>query len=233
LKIVATREAPEEIPKAAPVETSLKLVSTGNKYYHTLMGELIILLALIIIYLTSFVSRNRRVKKRVKQNIRSRSVLVMFSVLLSTVCMIITIGSVYSERFFLTIGCIGLLDKEVFTYCGFDLFFASTVFGWIVSGQLKDSWRVGVIDDQKTKLVKTGVYAYIRNPYFLSYFLMFFALFLIRPSLVFAVISTITALIFNLMVLKEEAYLTTTHGNDYLDYKKVTGRYLPKLFKAV
>jgi protein-S-isoprenylcysteine O-methyltransferase Ste14 len=89
-----------------------------------------------------------------------------------------------------------------------------------------------VIDDQKTKLVKTGVYAYIRNPYFLSYHLMFLALFLIRPSLMFAVVSTITALMFHLMVLKEETYLAAIHGNDYLDYKKATGRYLPRLTKA-
>jgi protein-S-isoprenylcysteine O-methyltransferase Ste14 len=156
----------------------------------------------------------------------------MFSILLSAACFIITIGSVCSQRFFLKMENIASLDHKVFTYCGFALFFASIVYGWIVSGQLKDSWRVGVIDNQKTKLIKTGVYAYIRNPYFLSYYVMFLGLFLVRPSLVFAALAIITTSFFHLMVLREEAYLASVHGNEYLDYKKATGRYLPKLFKT-
>ena len=49
----------------------------------------------------------------------------------------------------------------------------------IVSGasliNLKDSRGVGVVEDQKTELVTIGIYRFSRNPYFLSYTLMFAA----------------------------------------------------------
>jgi protein-S-isoprenylcysteine O-methyltransferase Ste14 len=61
---------------------------------------------------------------------------------------------------------------------------------------------------------------------------MFLGLFLVRSSLAFAVLGIITVLFFHLMVLKEENYLAGVHGNEYLDYKRTTGRYLPRLYKT-
>jgi protein-S-isoprenylcysteine O-methyltransferase Ste14 len=40
---------------------------------------------------------------------------------------------------------------------------------------LRDSWRVGVMEDQQTDLIKGGIYSFSRNPYFLSYLIMFVA----------------------------------------------------------
>ena len=46
----------------------------------------------------------------------------------------------------------------------------------VVSGasltNLKDSWRVGVLEDQKTGLVTTGICRFTRNPYVVSYILI-------------------------------------------------------------
>ena len=103
--------------------------------------------------------------------------------------------------------------------------------GWFISAQLKESWRVGVHEDHKTELIQNGIYANIRNPYFLSYFIMFFSLFLVRPSIVMAVLVIASITAFHKMVLKEEAFLTNIHGKEYEKYKNKTGRYIPRFVK--
>jgi protein-S-isoprenylcysteine O-methyltransferase Ste14 len=40
---------------------------------------------------------------------------------------------------------------------------------------LGKSWRVGVIEEQETELIEEGIYRYSRNPYFMSYLLLFAA----------------------------------------------------------
>ena len=107
------------------------------------------------------------------------------------------------------------------------LFGVSIILGAVFSAQLKDSWRVGVYEDQKTTLIKDGVYAHIRNPYFLSYFIMFFSMLCIRPSLLLLVLILAAVSIFHKMVRKEERYLLGVHGSEYEEYKIKTGRYLP------
>ena len=86
-------------------------------------------------------------------------------------------------------------------------------------------------ENQKTELIQDGVYAHIRNPYFLSYFIMFLGLFLIRPSIVMMGLVLISILNFHLMVLKEEVHLSRIHGKVYEIYREQTGRYFPRLKK--
>ncbi|MBW2675876.1 MAG: isoprenylcysteine carboxylmethyltransferase family protein [Deltaproteobacteria bacterium] len=86
-------------------------------------------------------------------------------------------------------------------------------------------------EDQKTELIQDGVYAYVRNPYFLSYYILFFGLFLVRPSLVILLLVGVTVFTFHKMILKEEAYLLAIHGSAYRGYKTKTGRYLPRFKK--
>jgi len=124
---------------------------------------------------------------------------------------------------------LGIIRHTITTYIGFILFSISIIMGWIISGQLKDSWRVGVPREQKTPLVRTGLYAFVRNPYFLTYYVMFLAMFLIRPSLALLLCTGLTGLIFHGMVLSEEKHLSEIHGRDYEVYRLQTGRYWPKL----
>ena len=102
--------------------------------------------------------------------------------------------------------------------------------GWFVSAHLKESWRVGIHEDQKTELIIDGIYRYVRNPYFISYFVMFFSLFLVRPSIIILVLIAITITIFHRMVKNEERHLLELHGEKYMNYKETTGRYLPHFY---
>ena len=189
------------------------------------MIEKILVLILPLIFLGFFFSRNLIVKVRAGEPIRSQDRLVTSSIILSAACILLTILSVYSESVYRFTGIISFMRLPLISYLGLALFGASIILGAIFSAQLKDSWRVGVHEDQKTTLIKDGVYAHIRNPYFI----LFYSLFCIRPGLLLLVLILAAVAVFHKMVLKEEHYLSGVHGAEYEAYKKKTGRYFPRL----
>jgi protein-S-isoprenylcysteine O-methyltransferase Ste14 len=193
------------------------------------MVEKIAIVALTALFLGLFFSRNLLVQRRTRQSIRTRDRLVITSITLSTACFVVTILSVYSGQWYHHMGAINFLRQPFVVYTGLVIFAASIVGVWVVSGQLRDSWRVGVPHNQKTELIQDGIYASIRNPYYLFYFIMFFGLFLVRPSLVLFVLILVIIAVFHRMVLKEEAYLYKRHGKAYEAYKNMAGRYIPRM----
>jgi protein-S-isoprenylcysteine O-methyltransferase Ste14 len=194
------------------------------------MIERILLLTLTILFLTVFFTRNHIVKRRTGQSIRTRDWLVVASIVLSVLCFFVAISST-SDRFYHLMGTISFLRTSLIAFAGIVLFGISIILAWIISAQLKDSWRVGVHEDQKTSLIKDGIYAYVRNPYFISYYIMYFSLFLIRPSIILMILVFATVALFHRMVLKEEMHLYSMHGKEYEKYKKQTGRYFPMICK--
>jgi len=90
---------------------------------------------------------------------------------------------------------------------------------------LKESWRVGVIESQKTELITSGIYSLTRNPYFLSYLLFFAGYIFILQNLFLLIFAILGFLSIHKMILKEEKYLRSMHGDQYLVYKKKVPRY--------
>lgn len=107
--------------------------------------------------------------------------------------------------------CVGMLG---------DLIFLIAVLG------MKDSWRAGIPDGDKTELVTGGIYRYSRNPAFLSFDLMYLGILLMYANLSTAAFTLFAALILHLQILQEEKYLAETFGEEYLAYKKRVLRYL-------
>jgi protein-S-isoprenylcysteine O-methyltransferase Ste14 len=194
------------------------------------MVEKIVIVVLTALFFSLFFLRNLLVERRTGQSIRTRDRLVVITIVLSTACFVITILSTYSQQWHHRMGAIDFLRHPFVAYGGLALFALSIVGAWIFSAQLKDSWRVGVSDDQRTELIQDGIYAYCRNPYYLCYYLMFFGLFLVRPSLVLFVLVLADIAIFHRMVLKEEDHLHNKHGKAYEAYKKRAGRYIPRMW---
>ncbi|NLU25054.1 MAG: isoprenylcysteine carboxylmethyltransferase family protein [Clostridiales bacterium] len=91
---------------------------------------------------------------------------------------------------------------------------------------MKDSWRAGIPEKDKTQFVSSGIYAFSRNPAFLGFDFMYIGvglLFCNPLSIGFTAFAVITL---HLQILQEEAYLTQTFGEIYLNYKKRVFRYL-------
>lgn len=91
---------------------------------------------------------------------------------------------------------------------------------------LRDSWRVGVPEDQQTDLIQGGIYRFSRNPYFLSYLIMFAAYTVLLQSIILLALSLIGFALIHAMVLKEEEHLTSLYGQEYRQYQQRVPRYM-------
>ena len=91
---------------------------------------------------------------------------------------------------------------------------------------MKDSWRAGIPDKDRTKLVTTGIYRYSRNPAFLGFDFMYVGLLLMYFNLSMLVVSAFAIIMLHLQILQEERYLTENYGESSREYRKHVFRYL-------
>ena len=182
-------------------------------------------LAIIVIYLLAFFIRNLRTYFTVKTSIRGRSLKLSISILLSSSIYVITLVQLLFPATQSLFGKIMVLQIPFLLQTGYGLILLALVVGLAALYEMKNSWRVGIKIDQKTDLVTTGIYSLSRNPYFLSYNMLFMGLFLIYPSVVLLLLNICLAVTFHQMILEEEAYLEEVQGESYLVYKKNAGRY--------
>lgn len=90
---------------------------------------------------------------------------------------------------------------------------------------MKDSWRAGIPDDSKTTIITHGIYRISRNPAFLGFDLMYIGILLAFGNVVQLIFVTLAIILLHLQILEEEKFLPTVFGDDYVQYKKKTGRY--------
>lgn len=91
---------------------------------------------------------------------------------------------------------------------------------------MKDSWRAGIPDSDRTELVTDGIYRYSRNPAFLGFDLMYIGVFLMYCNLLTGMFTVFAIVMLHLQILQEERYLTAAFGAVYLDYRHQVLRYL-------
>lgn len=90
---------------------------------------------------------------------------------------------------------------------------------------MKDSWRAGIPDKDKTPLVTTGIYQYSRNPAFLGFDFMYAGVLLLYGNFLTLVFSIFAMTMLHMQILQEEKYLAKICGEPYLAYKKQVFRY--------
>jgi protein-S-isoprenylcysteine O-methyltransferase Ste14 len=94
------------------------------------------------------------------------------------------------------------------------------------------SWRIGVDEAERTELVTTGLFAWVRNPIFTFMALTGLGLAAMTPNLVSLSGVVVLAVALQLQVrVVEEPYLRVAHGAAYTAYAAATGRFLPGLGK--
>ncbi|WP_176749539.1 methyltransferase family protein [Mycolicibacterium grossiae] len=92
------------------------------------------------------------------------------------------------------------------------------------------SWRIGVDESERTALVTTGPFRWVRNPIFTAVLVTVLGLALMVPNLV-ALIGWVLAFtgIQTQVRLIEEPHLHRVHGEPYDRYTATVGRFLPGL----
>ncbi len=92
---------------------------------------------------------------------------------------------------------------------------------------MRDSWRAGVAENDKTELVTDGIYQYSRNPAFLGFDLVYIGILLMFYNTVLFEITLLVILLLHLQIVNvEEDFLIATFGQEYVDYRKKVRRYL-------
>jgi len=91
-----------------------------------------------------------------------------------------------------------------------------------------DSWRIGVDAAERTTLVVSGPFRFVRNPIFTGMGIATLGLALLVPNAL-----SLTALVVLVLALEvhvhlvEEPHLMRQHGDSYRRYASATGRFLP------
>lgn len=176
-----------------------------------------------LIFQGMFIIKNIFLRKKIGQQIRGKNIEATLSILyfagfIGAALIISTISH--------PVGEILLLDETYSMLAGPTLLFINLIISAASLINLKDSWRVGVLEDQKTELITSGIYRFTRNPYFVSYFLMFAAYTILLQNLILLFLSLLGFIFVHKMIKKEEDYLSSIHGNAYTDYKTKVARYI-------
>ncbi len=90
---------------------------------------------------------------------------------------------------------------------------------------MKDSWRAGIPDKDKTKLVTNGIYKVSRNPAFLGFDLQYIGMLLIYFNPLTAAFTVFAIVMLHLQILQEERYLIEAFGEEYKAYRRRVFRY--------
>ena len=96
--------------------------------------------------------------------------------------------------------------------------------------ELADNWSPFLEIKEKQKLIKTGIYQYIRHPMYLSMWI--FALFqgFVLSNIFIEIFGIITwSNLYFIRISNEEKMMIDTFGNEYIKYIENTGRIFPKL----
>jgi protein-S-isoprenylcysteine O-methyltransferase Ste14 len=110
--------------------------------------------------------------------------------------------------------------------------FIAFVLTWICWQNMGKSWRMGIDPKEKTQLVLSGPFSYVRHPiYGLSQLLMLMTA-VIVPSPLVLLVGVLHILFMQWEVRREDVYLVTAHGEAYRRYQQDVGRFFPKSLRA-
>lgn len=137
---------------------------------------------------------------------------------------IATVGIIPAQLLSIAFGWSHLPDNARFT--GFCLGMLGDLIFLISVLCMRNNWRVGIPDKDRTELVTTGIYRFSRNPAFLGFDLQYLGVLLMFGNGLTAGFTVFAAVMLHLQILQEERYLTETFGMPYLEYRKQVFRYL-------
>jgi len=118
------------------------------------------------------------------------------------------------------------LGHPVLQKAGWALLLLSLVVVWLAQGQMAQSWRIGIDEENETRLVTGGLFAYSRNPVFLGIMMANLGLFLVIPNAFTLLIIALSTISINTQIRLEEVFLQKSFGQAYTAYRAKVRRWL-------
>ena len=185
----------------------------------------IIIISHLFLFESMFIIKNIVLSKKLKGSVRGKNKEASFSIVLFVVTISIAIISILSENLNELFIPITALSNDYIILIGVLMLFLNLIISFLALLQMRDSWRVGIKENDKTELINDGIFRFTRNPYFLSYIVLFLAYILLVANILLIISSLIAIFSIHKMIMKEEKYLEALHGEKYLDYKNNVPRY--------
>ena len=118
------------------------------------------------------------------------------------------------------------LENQNLHYVGWGLLLLSLVMVWIAQSHMRESWRIGIDEVNKSELITKGFFSISRNPIFLGIMIANVGLFLVLPNAFTLLIVSLSTVSINTQIRLEEEFLTKEYGEHYLTYKRKVSRWL-------
>jgi protein-S-isoprenylcysteine O-methyltransferase Ste14 len=176
-----------------------------------------------VVFQVMFLIKNIYLQHKTGKSIRGKNTEANYSILF---IIAFIACSVFLSFYQSPIGITRLVDTHTAELLALLLMLINLLIGAAALLTMKDSWRIGVLEDEKSPLIVNGIYRMTRNPYFLSYLFMFSAYTVLLQNVLLLGLSVIGFMLINSMVNNEEKYLQRVHGEAYLQYKKRVPRYI-------
>jgi protein-S-isoprenylcysteine O-methyltransferase Ste14 len=88
------------------------------------------------------------------------------------------------------------------------------------------SFRVGIDENTKGKLITNGTFAISRNPIYVAFIIFFFGVFMAYPNIPSSVFLILLILTIHRQILREEKFLKNHYGAEFEEYCKKIRRYI-------
>jgi protein-S-isoprenylcysteine O-methyltransferase Ste14 len=111
-------------------------------------------------------------------------------------------------------------------WIGYTLCVASLAWIYIAQIHMGSSWRIGIDEQHRTTLVKTGLYRVSRNPIFLGMIASLIGVFLLLPSALLLAFVTALVCLLQVQVRLEEEHLRGLHATEYDEFQRRVPRWL-------
>jgi len=96
--------------------------------------------------------------------------------------------------------------------------------------RMGESWRMGIDPGERTPLVLTGPFAYVRHPIYALSSLLMIATVMVMPSPLMIILALLHLTCLQWEARREEQHLLATNGEEYAAYCAKVGRFFPRLF---
>ncbi|MCR9064032.1 MAG: isoprenylcysteine carboxylmethyltransferase family protein [Cytophagales bacterium] len=108
---------------------------------------------------------------------------------------------------------------------GWLLLIISLFFVWFAQGNMRESWRIGIDEENKSELITDGFFSLSRNPIFLGIMIANTGLFLVLPNAFTLLIVALSTVSINTQIRLEEEFLFKEFGSQYAQYQAKVNRW--------
>ncbi|TNF40784.1 MAG: isoprenylcysteine carboxylmethyltransferase family protein [Bacteroidetes bacterium] len=118
-----------------------------------------------------------------------------------------------------------LFNSNFIQVAGVVIIAMSLIIMFLTLLHFRNSLRFGLDENNRGKLITSGIFAISRNPFFTSLLIWFTGIALVFPSPFFIAFTILATAGIHIFILKEEKFLGRVYGEEYLTYQRKVPRY--------